>query len=163
MNCPTKEMRRLEFPLSPWFLQNPRAVNRLHQISLSKCSRLSTSTFKMGNPKEKPHHNSNKKNGFMKSIWAALGLRYSDTCLPALGCDVASPWGVSFLIPWNSFQNILGTAPSLPYNGCVTLTLSGVGSPWISAEQIQVAGLQLVVDSRELILVLGTATLPLLQ
>lgn len=45
-----------------------KAVNRLNQISLSKCSRLSTSTFNMATPKERPHHNSNKKNGFMKSI-----------------------------------------------------------------------------------------------
>ena len=108
MKCPTEELMRLEFLLS---LVSPeskshRSSTECIQISFSQCSRLSTTTFKMGTPGKKPqpkkNNPSSKKNVFLRFACAALELRYSDTRLPALGCDMAFPQEVSFLTPWKS-------------------------------------------------------------
>lgn len=122
MKCQTEELMRLEFLLSPVSPESKshRSSTECIQISFSQCSRLSTATFKMGTPGKKPQPNKNnpnsKKNVFLRFACAALELRCSDTCLPALGCDVAFPQEVGFLTPWKSSQSILLTALTPPYN-----------------------------------------------
>lgn len=151
MNCQTKEMMRLEFLLSLGFsrVQESQVFNRMNQRSLSQCSGLRITTFKIGTPGEKPHPNKNslnsKKNVFMKSElpWG------SDILVP-----VFPLWVMMWFFPkksvfWFSVKSIPLTALTPPYNWYVMLMLSSISATWTSVKQIQVIGLQLVASTRQ--------------
>lgn len=119
MNCQPKEMMRLEFLLSLGFsgVQESQAFHRMNQRSLSQCSGLSITTFKIGTPGEKPQPNKNslnsKKNVFMKSElpWG------SDILAPALPL-----WVMMWPFPkksvfWFSVKSILWQRWPLPITG----------------------------------------------
>lgn len=151
MNCQPKKMMRLEVLLSLGFsgVQESQAFHRMNQRSLSQCSGLSITTFKIGTPGEKPQPNKNslnsKKNVFMKSElpWG------SDILVPALPL-----WVMMWPFPkksvfWFSVKSIPLTALTPPYNWYVILMLSSIWATGTSVNQIQVIGPQLVASTRQ--------------